>query len=318
MFQSGEQHKILLVGEISVGKLLRKKNVLKSDELIKTLFKKMPSPQYRYWILTIPVDKWCVENLNSFIDYCKGQREIGEGGYEHWQLIAYVAKKCTYSKMISLWPTEAHVEHTRSAKAEQYVWKEDTRVEGSQFEEGVKPMNRNSSKDWDLMFKNAQEAKFDEIPADVKIRCWHQFQSISKFYMQPMDRGLVVSKIFWGVPGSGKTHLAKLESGYFEDPTDVYIKIPTTKFWDGYRGQTKVLIDEFDGQINSSHIKVWCDPSGTACQVEVKGGAVPLKATQIWITSNKDWRAWYPGDNYEALALKRRFQIKEFTMVYNS
>lgn len=277
----------------------------------------MPSPQYRYWILTIPLDKWVVEDLKPDFVYCKGQQEIGEGGYRHWQIIAYSSSKMTYTKCISLWPSEAHVEHTRTAGAEAYVWKEDTRIPDSQFEIGVKPMKRNSSKDWDLMFDNAKKGNMDEIPSDVKVRCWHQFQSISKFYMQPADRGEVVSKIFWGIPGSGKTHRAKLESGYFDDPSDVYMKIPTTKFWDGYRGQSKVIIDEFDGQINLSHLKVWCDPSGTACQVEVKGGAVPFRATAIWITSNKDWRFWYEKmDNYDQQAIKRRFDISQFTMVF--
>lgn len=135
--------------------------------------------------------------------------------------------------------------------------------------------------------------------------------------MAPSDRGPVESHIYWGVAGSGKTHKAKMESGYFENPDDVYMKIPSTKFWDGYRGQKNVIIDEFDGQINLSHLKVWCDPSGTACQVEVKGGAVPLEATKFWITSNRDWRTWYPNmDANDLDAIKRRFDCKQFEMKF--
>lgn len=276
----------------------------------------MPAKQFRYWILTIPKDKWDRTEIPEEVSYTKGQLEKGEGGYEHWQLVAYTKKKLTYSKMISLWPEEAHVEHTRSTKAEEYVWKEETRV-GEMFELGEKPMKRNSEKDWDLMFENAKKAKYDDIPADVKIRCWNQFQSISKYYLAPSDRGPVESHIYWGVAGSGKTHRAKLESGYFDNPDDVYMKIPSTKFWDGYRGQKNVIIDEFDGQINLSHLKVWCDPSGTACQVEVKGGAVPLQATKFWITSNRDWRTWYPNmDANDLDAIKRRFDCKQFEMKY--
>lgn len=277
----------------------------------------MPAPQYRYWFFTIPLDKWSVDKLDKMFIYAKGQQEVGEGGYEHWQMIAYTKKKITYTKCMSLFPEEAHIEHTKCEGAEEYVWKEDTKVPGSEFEVGKKPFNRCDSKDWDAMFERAKTGDMDDIPADVKIRCWHQFQSIGKFYMQPTDRGDVVSKILWGVPGSGKTHQAKLESGYFDNPTDVYMKIPTTKFWDGYRGQSNVIIDEFDGQINLSHIKIWCDPSGTACQVETKGGATPLLATRFWITSNKDWRIWFPlTDNYDLNALKRRFQILHFTDVF--
>jgi len=152
-------------------------------------------------------------------------------------------------------------------------------------------------------------------PPDVKIRCWNQFLGIAKYYMQPNDRGPVESRIYWGVSNSGKTHLAKVESGYFDTPEDVYMKIPSTKFWDGYRGQKNVIIDEFEGQINMSHLKVWCDPTGTACQVEVKGGAVSLQATRFWITSNSDWRQWYAtigGNDIEAI--KRRFVIRHFEL----
>jgi len=277
----------------------------------------MPSPQYRYWILTIPKDKWAVpEELPQGIAYCKGQLEIGEGGFEHWQLVAYTKEKSTYHRMISLWPTEAHVEHTRSEKAENYVWKEES-SQGSRFELGKKAMKRNSQCDWDDTFDNAKKGKFDDIPADVKIRCWHQLQSISKHYMATIDRGLVKSHIYWGVSLSGKTYAAKIESGYFLEPDDVYLKNSRTKFWDGYRGQKKVIIDEFSGTIDIDNIKVWCDPSGTACQVEVKGGAVPFLATEIWITSNKDWREWYPSASKDDMdALKRRFEIKHFTMKF--
>lgn len=274
----------------------------------------MPSPQYRYWILTIPKDKWDRTDVPKGITYMKGQLERGESGYEHWQAVAYTKKKCTYSKMISLWPNEAHVEHTLSEAAEEYVWKDETRI-GEMFEYGTKSIKRNSQNDWDDMFENAKRAKFDEIPADVKIRCWNQFQGIAKYYMAPEDRGEVKSYIYWGVSGSGKTHRAKQESGYFTEPDDVYMKIPTTKFWDGYRGQKNVIIDEFEGQINISHLKQWCDPTGTACQVEVKGGAVPLLATRFWITSNRDWRIWYPtADSNDIDAIKRRFEILQFTM----
>jgi len=176
-------------------------------------------------------------------------------------------------------------------------------------------MKRNSQKDWDEMFESAKKAKFDDIPADVKVRCWNQFQGIAKYYMSPEDRGPVESHIYWGVSDSGKTHRAKIESGYFDCPDDVYLKIPSTKFWDGYRGQKNVIIDEFEGQINLSHLKVWCDPSGTACQVEIKGGAVPLKATRFWITSNRDWRQWYANaDGNDLDAMKRRFNIVHFDM----
>lgn len=279
----------------------------------------MPAPQYRYWLLTIPQEKWTItDGAPEGIQYLKGQLEEGEGGFLHWQLVAYTKKKCTYSKMMSIWGVpETHIEHTRSEAAEEYVWKDET-SKGERFEMGQKSMKRNNSADWEDVFANAKKGKFDEIPADVKVRCWNQIQSIGKYYLSPEDRGEVVSHIYWGVSNSGKTHRAKIESGYFDNPENVYMKIPSTKFWDGYRGQENVIIDEFEGQINLSHLKIWCDPAGTACQVEVKGGAVALRAKRIWITSNRDWRDWYANtaSKNDIEAIQRRFKILQFELKY--
>lgn len=270
---------------------------------------------YNFFILTIPEQNWNVpDSLPDGIVYIKGQKEEGAGGYRHWQLVCQTKDRCGIGKVKEKFSPFAHVEPTRSKAAEEYVWKEDTSV-GNRFEIGKKKMRMNSKTDWNQVLIAAKERRIQDIPASIQIRCWNQISAIGKHYMPTIDRGAVVSKIYWGVPGSGKTYRAKCESGYFENPDDVYIKIPTTKFWDGYRGQSKVIIDEFDGMISLSHLKVWCDPNGTACTVETKGGAQTLIATEFWITSNKDWRCWYEKmDSNDIEAIQRRFIIKEFKM----
>ena len=42
----------------------------------------------------------------------------------------------------------AHCEPSRSNAADAYVWKEETRVEGTQFELGERPFKRKSPTDW--------------------------------------------------------------------------------------------------------------------------------------------------------------------------
>lgn len=49
-------------------------------------------------------------------------------------------------------------------------------------------------------------------------------------------------KCYWGVSGSGKTHTAVEELG-----EDYYDKIAMNKWWDGYKQEKNVLIDEFRG-----------------------------------------------------------------------
>lgn len=94
-----------------------------------------------YWLLTIPYDKWAVPQvLHDEIRYLKGQQEIGEGGYHHWQVLCIMKKKARINHVKTLFCNEAHLELTRSEAANKYVFKEDTRVPDSQFELGIYPL----------------------------------------------------------------------------------------------------------------------------------------------------------------------------------
>lgn len=90
-----------------------------------------------------------------------------------------------------------------------------------------------------------------------------------------------------------------------------YSKDPRSKFWDGYQDQPNVVIDEFRGGIDVSHILRWCDRYPV--RVEIKGSSKPFMARKIWFTSNVDPREWYPELDKETLdALLRRFNIIHF------
>lgn len=125
-----------------------------------------------------------------------------------------------------------------------------------------------------------------------------------------MREGITVN-VFWGKTGTGKSHRMFEEAG-----EDAYIKSSTTKWWDGYRGQENVVIDEFRGQIAIEHMLKWCDKY--KCLVEEKGGQIPLKATKIWIASNQNPRNWWKDLDEETYqAFRRRVNIIEFTDAYN-
>lgn len=94
------------------------------------------SIQGRYWIGTFSAehhpDNPC---LKEGYCYIKGQMEKGDGGFEHWQVMLVSTKKMRLCRVIKDYPG-AHWELTRSKASSDYVWKEATRVEGTQFEEG--------------------------------------------------------------------------------------------------------------------------------------------------------------------------------------
>lgn len=76
-------------------------------------------------------------------------------------------------------------------------------------------------------------------------------------------------------------------------------------------GEPHIIIDEFRGGIDISHMLRWLDRYPV--RVELKGSSAPLKATKIWITSNLHPLNWYPDLDHETKqALLRRVEITEF------
>lgn len=238
------------------------------------------------------------------VSYCKGQLEKGEGGYLHWQLFIILAKQSRLSAVKKLYGDSCHAEPTRSEKAEDYVWKEDTRVSGTQFEIGAKPIKRNSPADWRQVLDLAKVGSFDDIPADIYIRYYGNLKRISVENAQPIGIERTCT-VFWGSTGTGKSRTAWAEAGM-----DAYPKDPCSKFWDGYRGQNHVVVDEFRGVIGISHLLRWLDRYPVL--VEVKGSSTVFKATKIWITSNLHPREWYKDvDELTVEALLRRLDVHE-------
>lgn len=260
--------------------------------------------QARYWICTIPRSDW-TPRLPTSSCWCIGQPERGESGYEHWQvLVAFSAKKTRNQVKDAFGIQGMHVEPTRSRAAEAYVHKEETR-DGEPFEFGQKPFNRNSGTDWARVKELAKGGQLDMVPADVYVRYYRTLVTIAADHSCPvgMEKDVFV---FYGRTGTGKSRRAWDEAG-----PNAYSKDPRSKFWCGYRDHEHVVIDEFRGGIDISHLLRWLDRYPV--NVEIKGSSKPLKAKKIWITSNLHPMNWYIEMDRETKdALLRRLQITEF------
>lgn len=258
----------------------------------------MPSPQGRYWLLTIPCHDF-MPYLPPGVSFLKGQLEQGASGFLHWQLMASFPKKVTCSYVKTIFGTTCHAELSRSSAANEYVWKEDSRV-GHMFQLGKLPMKRNSATDWDEVRENAKKGKFDDIPADIFIRSYANLKRIAVDHMQAVPQEKEVY-VFWGRTGTGKSRRAWEEATFGAFPKD-----PCTKWWCGYTGQTHVVIDEFRGQIGISHLLRWLDRYPVV--LESKGSSCVSRMEKIWITSNLSPDEWYPDlDEETKSALRRRF-----------
>lgn len=87
----------------------------------------------------------------------------------------------------------------------------------------------------------------------------------------------------WGLPGTGKTR------GVFESYPDVWINSdPSLQWFDGYNGESVVLLDDYRGGASDAFILKLLDRY--PLQVAIKGGFRPWLATTVFITSNEDPR----------------------------
>ena len=105
---------------------------------------------------------------------------------------------------------EAHCEPTRSAAAEDYVYKDDTAVEGTRFELGKRAMKRNKKEDWEDCWQKCKSGDIEGIPGDVKIKYYGNIKRIAKDYMlKPEDLENVCGEWIFGPPGVGKSRKAR-------------------------------------------------------------------------------------------------------------
>lgn len=265
--------------------------------------------QGTYWLLTIPQEHF-TPYLPPSCSHIKGQLEHGgTTGYLHWQLLV-VFKRSVRLRSVRNTFGPFHAELSRSSAADTYVWKEDTAIAGTRFSLGTKPLRRGQPKDWENVWDCAKRGDFDNIPGDVKVRYFGNLVRISSMFAQPVpfERECFV---YWGSTGLGKSRRAWSEAGL-----DAYPKIPTSKFWDGYRGHKHVVVDEFRGGIDIGHLLRWLDRYPVL--VEIKGSSVVLAAEKIWFTSNLNPKDWYPNLDPETLsALLRRIKITHFDTLYS-
>lgn len=95
---------------------------------------------------------------------------------------------------------------------------------------------------------------------------------------------LIDCEVLYGPTGSGKTRKATAAGAFKWNPS-------TPEWWDGYEGQTTIMIDEFNGQVKITRMLQLLD--GYKLRLPVKGSFCYARWTKIYITSNKHPDDWY-------------------------
>jgi len=270
------------------------------------------SIQARYWLLTLNDDdsgtSWspptALDGQYSDCNWIRGQKEIGANtSRPHWQLFVAFRKKFRLAAVKRIFGNRVHAEPSRSTAAEEYVFKDDTAVANTRFELGEKAFNRASKTDWALAKDRARAGDLDAVPDDVYIKYYRTLKDIAKDNMvAPPDLDAVCGVWYHGPPGVGKSHRARAEY------PNAYMKMQN-KWWDGYKSEENVLLDDFDSKQLGHHLKIWADKY--AFIAETKGYAITIRPKHFIITSNYTIDQIFVDDSEMAMAIKRRFLVCE-------
>lgn len=119
--------------------------------------------------------------------------------------------------------------------------------------------------------------------------------------------------VWWGEAGAGKTKSVYEKEG----AENIYVfehMTGSSRWFDGYKGEHVLLLDEFAGYLTKSGLLQLTDPyPKKPLQVQTKGGYTNVFFESIYLCSNTSWDHWYDWGYREAAAFKRRiFEEREF------
>lgn len=277
----------------------------------------MSDKRNRNWCYTInnydDVDTDLVYGLHTItnVRYHVVGSELGNAGTPHLQGYVVFQDAKTLSAVKDLLP-RAHLEVAVGShlQASDYCKKDN-----DYFEQGTLPSSPQQTGEmeaarWDHSRECAKRGDFDNIPSDIYIRyrnSLHQIYRDAANCNTVLD-GRLQHEWWWGAPGTGKTSRA------FREYPDAYIKDPKERWWDGYAGQTTIIVDDFDIYQKSlaGDMKRWLDRY--PFQAPVKGGYLKIRPIKIIVTSNYHWDTiWDDPTTQQAIA--RRVKELNFNQI---
>lgn len=259
------------------------------------------------WVFTLnnptPNELGCLGDLTSYLVYGE---EVGQEGTLHYQGYAcfLARKRLTGVKKLLI---RAHWEIMRGTplQASEYCKKD-----GKFTERGVLPLTgaQSTKRKWEEILVSVQEGRFEDVPADIRLRNHRTIQAIrtDAMFAAPVKRLLSCdNEWYWGEPGTGKTQAA------FDKYPDAYLK-PANKWWDNYRGEKVVIIDDIDENhhVLCHHLKQWADVY--PFPAEIKGSMYArIRPEKIIVTSNLPPEQIFHGVHVDAI--RRRFIVTKFS-----
>lgn len=267
---------------------------------------------------------WCYTINNPFpdeklgiaikgYDYCIQGQEVGGNGIPHVQGYIAMVKKTTLANMKVMLP-RAHLEMMRGTphEAAEYCKKD-----GDWVDCGVVPKSPAEAggavrrEKFSRMIKSAKRGDFDDIE-EIDPVCfvthYHALKRIRQDYpVVPKDLDGCCGEWIYGATGVGKSRMARRENN------DIYDK-SCNKWWDGYRDEAVVLIDDFskNHRCLEHHLKRWGDRY--SFPAEHKGTTYQIRPKKVVITSNYSIKEIFGDDSVLTDALERRYKQRQVVL----
>lgn len=234
-------------------------------------------------------------------------KEVGDSGTPHLQGFIIFKSACTLSAAIKKLPSPCHVEVAVTVDEAITYCKKD----GDVYEDGEAPISKSEQGElgkaaYDDAFRAARENRLDDIPTKLRLRYFATFDKIAaqnQSVIVPLEK--LDNWWFYGDSGAGKSSAAR------KLYPDAYVKRQNTKWWDGYNGQSVVIIDDVspftksiadDMKVYSDHYAFWC---------EIKGTCKYIRPITIVVTSQYTIEEIWE-DCKTRQAMNRRFQVRMF------
>lgn len=242
------------------------------------------------------------DSVATYLVY--GREGKGEGETPHLQGYIEFGSKRAFSRVRASLPPGTHIERRQGTAAEAAAY---CKKEGDFYEAGrISRQGRRS--DLEVIREEIKEGASELQIADNHFAQWVQYRRSFAEYrnLLHLDRPKPVPfiHVLWGPSGVGKSRYVR-----HMHPDESIWNWGGDRWFDGYNGQSVALFDDFDGTGLEFRMLLRV-LDRYELQVPVKGGFVDWKPRRIYITSNRDPRFWFQGE--DSAPLLRRFTIVDF------
>ncbi len=272
-------------------------------------------PRKRHWCFTSFLEVLPTVFDKDIVRYCCYQSEVcAETKRPHFQgYIEFFDNKRVGQVKAVL--GECHLEFRRGSRtqARQYCLKEDTAVIGTKVEFGEWRQDVTRKRKLCDMLKT--DITLDDLIEESPHHYVMYYKGLEKLYSlraakkAKVFRNVVVD-VYIGDTGTGKTRRAIAHDDHYLMPA-----FDTRVWFDGYRGEKVLIIDDFYGNIKYGTFLRMLD--GHELQMEVKGSYIWAQWTKVIITSNVGPDKWYKKGLTPALSrrITNVFNMNDYQFV---